>query len=301
MIGSVSVIVLTHDEERNIAACLASVASWAPVFVVDSGSTDTTADIARQHGATVVVHPFESHARQWNWALRTLPLATEWALCLDADHVVTPELREAILTAVSQDGPELDGVDGFYVTRRQMFRGQWIRHGGYYPKPLLKLLRHRCAWSDETELLDFRFYVRGRTRALVGDLVEDNRNESDIGFWLTKHIRFARLQASEELARATSSTWSVRPTLFGTPDQRVLWLKARWYRLPLFARPFVYFFYRYVLRLGFLDGKAGLVFHFLQAFWYRFVVDVMLDDLRRSGRRRTSSAAHRCLDSKQAR
>ena len=73
------------------------------------------------------------------------------------------------------------------------------------------------------------------------------------------------------------------PSLFGTPDQRILWLKERWYGMPLYVRPFIYFFYRYILRLGFLDGKEGFVFHFLQAFWYRLLVDMNLDDLRRRG------------------
>ncbi len=275
----VSVVVLTFNEERNLAACLESVADWTrQIFVVDSGSSDGTEAIACDFGAMVVKHPFDGHAPQWNWALRHLPLETEWVLCLDADHRITPELGAAIRAALERD---LDGVDGFYVTRRQFFRGCRIRHGGYYPKRLLKLLRHRNAWSDENERVDFRFYVRGRTETLAGDMIEDNRNELDIAFWLTKHVRFARLQAEEEFARASEVAWSTTPAVFGTPDQRILWMKRRWYRMPLYVRPFLYFFYRYVLRRGFLDGKAGLVFHLLQAFWYRFVVDVMLDDLRR--------------------
>ena len=275
-------IILTYNEAENLTPCLESLHGWIrEVYVVDSGSTDETADIARRHGARLVVHAFDSHARQWNWALRNLPLATDWVLCLDADQRVTSELQSAIRATFANPSTLPSGVEGFYVTRRQIFRGRWIRHGGYYPKYLLKLVRHASAWSDENERLDFRFYVRGGTAKLRGDLIEDNRNEMDLAFWLTKHVQFARLQAAEEFARRTGTVeWSVEPALFGTPDQRILWLKARWYRLPLFIRPFLYFLYRYVVRLGFLDGKAGLVFHFLQGFWYRFLVDVMLDELR---------------------
>lgn len=303
-----AVVVLTHNEERNLADCLGSVVGWAgQVFVVDSGSTDRTLEIVAQYGARVVMHPFEGHAKQWNWALRNLPLSYDWALCLDADHRVTPELRDEICELfgmkykgardnqlVMKSDERLQESDGFYIKRRQIFRGRWIRHGGYYPKYLLKLVRHGRAWSDENELLDFRLYVKGPTGTLQQDLIEDNQNELDISFWISKHNRFALLQAQEEMLRRRDGTgWNIKPSLFGTPDQRTLWLKGLWYRMPLYLRPFLYFFYRYILRLGFLDGKQGFVFHFLQGFWYRLLVDIILDDLRRAeltGMRVTASA-----------
>jgi glycosyltransferase involved in cell wall biosynthesis len=287
--ASLAVVVLTFNEERNLAACLESVAGWTgEIFVVDSGSNDHTVDIAMRYGARVVMHPFENHAKQWNWALRHLPFTYEWALCLDADHRVTPELKEELRELFNAGSESIRGqarlkaVDGFYLKRQQIFRGKWIKHGGYYPKYLLKLFRHEHAWSDENELLDFRFYVEGETATLQHDLVEDNQNEFDISFWIAKHNRFAQLQAREELLRRRDNiAWSIRPSLFGTPDQRTLWLKRSWYLLPLYVRPCLYFFYRYILRLGFLDGKQGFLFHFLQGFWYRLLVDVVLDDLRR--------------------
>jgi glycosyltransferase involved in cell wall biosynthesis len=294
----ISAVVLTYNEERNVGDCLASLSGWvAETFVVDSGSMDRTVEMARNAGAIVRHHPFETHAKQWNWALRTLPFAHDWVLCLDADHRPTPELAAEIVrifgVADSSD-PEISApesssvtVDGFYIKRREIFRGRWIKHGAYYPKYLLKLVRHERAWCDENELLDFRFYVKGATSSLAHDLIEDNQNEADISFWVTKHARFAMLQADEERRRAGGDVgWSLRPRLFGTPDQRVLWLKQRWYRMPLYLRPFLYFLYRYVLRLGFLDGKEGFIFHFLQAFWYRLLVDIRLDELRRVERER---------------
>lgn len=292
-----AVVVLTHNEEWNIPDCLASISGWArEVFVVDSGSTDRTREIAAQYGAIVVEHPFETHAKQWNWALRNLPISTEWILALDADQRMTPELRNEIIElfnreaegirgqgkAVSGQQSGLDDIDGFYIKRRQIFRGRWIRHGGYYPKYLLKFFRRGRSWSDEGELADHRFYVAGNSVRLGSDLIEDNQNESDILVWMQKHVVYAGRQAKEEFLRRQNNTgWSIRPSMFGTPDQRTLWLKRLWYRMPIYVRPFIYFFYRYFLRLGFLDGRQGLLFHFLQAFWYRIMVDVVLDDLRR--------------------
>jgi glycosyltransferase involved in cell wall biosynthesis len=290
---SLSVVILTFNEEKNLPACLASVADVTrEVFVVDSGSSDSTAAIAERHGARLATHPFAGHAAQWNWAFANLPIATEWILALDADHRVTPELASELRSLLDGHGPSAE-VAGYYVKRRQVFRGRWIRHGGYYPKYLLKLVRRGRVVSDETERLDFRLYVDGRTERLGHDLVEDNRNEADIGFFLAKHLRFASLQAQEEMERSGASSYRITPRFFGTPDQRTLYLKSFWYRLPLYLRPFLYFFYRYVLRLGFLDGKEGFLFHFLQGFWYRLVVDVKIDELRRAAKEARALEASR--------
>jgi len=278
---SVSVVVLTHNEEANLALCLASVAGWtAATFIVDSGSTDRTVEIAARYGAKVVEHRFESHAKQWAWALGNLPLTTEWVLALDADQRVTPGLATEISSLHST---ALEGIDGLYLNRRQIFRGRWIRHGGYYPKYLLKLFRRTSVRTDARDLVDHHFYVTGRTAKLRHDLIEANQKEDDISFWIEKHNRYARLLAAEELDRRRPAAGApMKSVWFGTPDQRTLALKRVWLRLPLYVRPLLYFFYRYFLRLGFLDGKQGAIFHFLQAFWFRLLVDINLDEIRYS-------------------
>src|SRR5947209_17994101 len=114
-------VVLTCNEERNLAACLKSVAGWVQeMFVVDSGSTDRTVEIARQFGATVMAHPFETHAKQWSWALRQLPPSADWILALDADQVVTAELRQE-LSELLLDEAALAGMAGGFIKRRLIF------------------------------------------------------------------------------------------------------------------------------------------------------------------------------------
>jgi glycosyltransferase involved in cell wall biosynthesis len=271
----VAVIVLTLNEEANLEACLASVAGWtSELFVVDSGSTDRTLDIASRHGARVVTHPFESHVGQWEWALGALPVTAPWILALDADQRVSDQLRTSIERVCGEPG---GSFAGFYVNRRQVFRGRWIRHGGYYPKYLLKLFGRGRGRPDPADLVDHHFRVDGGVARLDGDLIEDNRNEMRIADWIAKHNRYARLQAQEELTRLADDR--DRGRVFGHPDERVVWLKRRWRRMPLYIRPFLYFGYRYVLRLGFLDGKEGLVFHFMQGLWYRLLVDINRDEL----------------------
>ena len=286
----VSVVILTFNEARNLDATLESVSGWAAaVHVVDSGSTDATVAIARRHGAEVVQHPFDTHARQWQWALETLPLQTEWVLALDADQRLTPELRQSIAAALSERNTTDTGPDGYFVARRQVFRGRWIRHGGYYPKYLLKLFRRSRARLDARELVDHHFIVDGPLAKLRGDLIEDNRNEATIFDWTAKHNRYAALQARQEIEQASEAAVPISSVL-ASPDERTRWLKQQWRRMPLFVRPVLYVLYRYVIRLGFLDGKEGFIFHVLQGFWYRLLVDINIDESRR-GARRTEARA----------
>jgi glycosyltransferase involved in cell wall biosynthesis len=292
----VTLVVLTFNEERNLPACLENAAGWAAdIVVVDSGSTDRTAAIAKDHGARVVEHPFETHSRQWQWALANVPFSTEWVLALDADQRLTPELRAEITDRLRQPGE----TAGFFLNRRQIFRGRWIRHGGYYPKYLLKLFRRTSVSLDDTELVDHHFRVAGPTENLRCDMIEDNQNEASIAEWTAKHNRYATLQARQDVLRESvaggpTGTADVaaasRPD--GSPDGRTRRLKRVWGRLPLFVRPCLYVFYRYVLRLGFLDGKEGFVFHVLQGFWYRLLVDINTDELRsRAGVRKDDAAS----------
>ena len=273
---------LTLDEEVNLPHALEGLKGRVDdVVIVDSFSKDRTREIAEVWGARFVEHRFEGHARQWLWGFQSAGLKHDWVFMHDPDHRVTPELWDEMERLFKAGIPE--DVDGLYVRRRNVFRGKWIRHGGYYPKWMLKIVRNRGVAFDEHEF-DYRVYVPGRTLQLQGDIWEENFKEEAISFWLQKHIGFANKQAEEEMFRAEHpERWKVVPRFFGTPDQRTLWLKIRWYHLPLYVRPFLYFFYRFFVKLGFLDGKQGILFHFLQAFWYRLVVDVRLEELRRPG------------------
>jgi glycosyltransferase involved in cell wall biosynthesis len=274
-----SVVILTYNEEQNLPTCLKSLqALGCPTFAVDSGSADRTREIAAQFGVGVLDHPFTTHTQQWAWALGNVPSESEWVLALDADQAITPELATEIRTQL-KDSP----YDGWYIKRRQVFRGRWIKHGGYYPKYLLKLFRRDKVHLHIGDAVDHHFYVSGPCGKFHHDLIEANRKEDNISFWVSKHNRYAVLMASEECSNQSGNgVTPIAPALFGTPDQRALWLKRAWRRLPLYMRPALYFIYRYFLRGGFLDGKEGFIFHFLHAYWYRLLVDINIDDARRT-------------------
>jgi glycosyltransferase involved in cell wall biosynthesis len=287
-----TVLVTTRDEEVNIERTLASIHGFADqIFVLDSESRDRTKEIARRYADDVIDLAYE-HGRiiPWifQWGLDHLPIRNEWVLILEADQALPEALRQEIASILARpETPE----SGFYIRRRQIFRGHPIEHGGYGSKYLLKLFRRSCSQLDPVEQ-DTRVYVRGATAKLLQPLEEWNKKEDAILFYLEKHLRYAEAFAREEFERRTKRLpWKATPRLFGTPDERILWMKSLWYRMPLFVRPALYFGYRYFFLLGFLDGAVGTLFHFLQAFWFRLVVDVRLAELLRDSRAKKADPA----------
>lgn len=287
MTVSLSVMIPTMNEARNIGACLDSVVGWAAdIVVVDSGSTDGTLDACARRGVATVFHAFTDHASQLHWALTSIPWKHEWLLLIDADNVVTPEFRAEVEAMLRHD---TGAVDGYYSRHVQYFRNRPIR--GVNPRRL-RLVRRPCARVDHSELVDSHLTVDGRIGRLSGAILENNENELDIDFWIDKQQRFARRLAVEEILRAEAllvSTGGVQPRLTGPPHERLLWLKNVWRRLPLYVRPGMFFVYRYVFRGGFLSGWNGFVFHALQSFWFRLLVDLHIDEYRSQLRRRTIS------------
>ncbi len=275
-----SVLVTTRNEEANVERCLRSVHGFADqIFVLDSESTDRTVEIARQYAEVHTLAYDHSRIIPWifQWGLDNLPLRNDWVLILEADQAVTPELREEIAALLAR--PDAVREDGFYIRRRQIFRGKPLRFGGYGSKVLLKLFRRSRSGLDPVEQ-DTRVYVRGPVGRLRAPLEEWNVKEDSIQFYLQKHLRYAEAFAREEFERRRGDIpWKTAPRLLGTPDERILWMKSLYYRMPLFVRPTLYFLYRYFFLLGILDGKTGFVFHFLQAFWFRLIVDIRLEEL----------------------
>ena len=279
MTAPVSVIVPTLDEELNLPECLDSL-TWADqVCVVDSYSNDQTVQIARARGVHVVQHAFESYSRQKNWALENLPLRHEWVLIIDADERVTPELREEI-EALLPNAPR----DGYYVNRRFIFLGRWIRHAGWYPSWNLRLFRHRLGRYDDREVHE-HVVLDGQAGYLRNDLLHLDRRGLDA--FVARHNRYSTLEAAARFKAESGAPDRARlpVSLLASPVQRKRFLRERvWPRVP--ARPVALFVYMYILRRGFLDGRPGLalcVFHSYQ----EFIVGLKLAELRRLSSGRT--------------
>ena len=264
---SVTVIVPVRDEEMHIEACLNSVVEWADrILVVDSFSTDRTQAIVRsfrKRGVELVEHRYDGPADQKNWALDELAIDTDWVLFLDADELVTPELADEIQAACSdRENP----VAGYFVNRRIIWHGTWIRHGGWFPNWNLRLFRTGRA-RYEMRRVHEHMIVDGPTAKLEGHLVHEDLR--DLPHSIAKHNRYSNLEA-EEYERALDVEQDSYGKLWSRdPLARRRWLKTRVFaRLP--AKPLVYFLWAYVLRLGFLDGWLGLRYHLLHAMFKAF-------------------------------
>ena len=283
-----SVIILTYNEEKNIEGCLKSIYGWAnEIFIVDSHSSDKTLETANKFTEKIYQNRFESYAGQRNWALNNLPIAHDWVFFLDADEYITGELKKEIEEVL----PVTD-CDGVYIKRRFYFMGRWIRHGGYYPTWILRLFKKEKAVvvRDINEFVD----VEGKAGYLKNDFVDDNKK--GITEWIAKHNRYADYEAME-LVKAKEKGQRIKDKgekgggesakLFGNQAQRKRWIRQYIWNplMPPLIRPFIYFIYRYFFRLGFLDGKEGFIYHFLQGLWFPFLIDVKYIEMKRRNNR----------------
>ena len=273
-----SVIILTRDEQANLPDCLASLEKLgAEVFVVDSGSSDRTVEIAKQSGCQVFEHPFENHAAQINWALQNLPIKTPWIMRLDADERLTPELVEEL----KQILPDTDEkITGYQVKRRVFFMGRWIRHGGYYPTWLLRIWRTDFGVCEQRWMDEHIVLKQGKIAKFQHDIIDENKK--GLSFWIDKHNRYADREVKDMVSLVAEKEDDLLKSSQYSQAIGRRWIKKNLYaRSPLFLRAFLYFLMRYIIGLGFLDGLEGLIFHFLQGFWYRFLVDAKIYELRK--------------------
>ena len=269
-----SVVILTYNSDLSIAETIQSALPLTDdIHVVDSFSKDRTVEIARELGAAVTEHAFENYGAQRCWAIDNLPLRYGWQLHLDADERLTPELLASM-----QALPENSTESGFMVARLSMFLGREIRHGGFYPTWHMRLFRNglgRC----EMRKYDQHFYVlSGETRQLKGAMIDDLR--MPLTEWTFRHNRWADAEV-EQQSSATAGVESIQAKLTGNAIERKRKLRSFYNDAPLFVRPFGLFFYRYILRLGFLDGKEGLIYYVLQTFWFRFLIDAKTFERRK--------------------
>lgn len=272
----VTVLVSTKNEQADLPECLRRL-GWAQrVCVIDSLSTDETVPIAQAFGAEVIAFDYARDSptgwpKKRNWALDHLDFAHDWVLLMDADEWVVPELAQQIADVVSGEKlpDRAGGGKAFWINRRFIFHGRWVRYGGYYPAWNLRLFQHRLGrferitTAGDTRSGDMEVHEHiklspapgEKTAGEAGFLDHDllHHEIADFSEWIEKHNRYSSWEAA--VAR-DGVTDGIRPRLFGTPQQRRRWLKHAARRLP--CRPTLRFFYHFVLRQGFREGYLGL-------------------------------------------
>ena len=276
--SNLSVIILTFNEEIHIKRCIESLQPFAKnVYIIDSYSTDNTVKIAKSVGAHVYQNRWPgNHASQFQWGLDNCPIGTEWVMKMDADEYVLPELSAEINAKINSIPKSVSGI---YIKRRVFFMGRWMKHGGYYPTWLLRIWRYEKGRVEQRLMDEHIKLSSGDVAHFESDFVDDNKK--NLTWWIEKHNNYSIREAADVLNTLYGFTKcdEIEPFFLGTQEQRKRWLKTRYVSLPLFFRPILYFVWRYFVKFGFLDGKQGLVWHVLQGFWYRFLVDAKINEV----------------------
>ncbi|MCC8173787.1 MAG: glycosyltransferase family 2 protein [Odoribacter sp.] len=269
----ITAIILTKNEEVNIERCINSIKNLVDrIVVVDSGSTDQTVEIAKGLGAEILHHePFLHYANQFNWALDNSNIRTKWVYRIDADEVVTPELAEEIIEACKMHSE--DDVNGLVMKFKVSFMGRFLTHGGIYPFYNLTIFKFGKGRYEDRAMGEHVILSEGRTVDLKNDCLHYDFKSLDA--WISKHNWYATREVNDYLARKEAPQ-AEASALYHEASKAIKLRDGLYYKLPKFFRAKLYFWYRYYLKLGFLDGPEGRVHAFLQAYWYRYLVDAKI-------------------------
>ena len=276
--ADITAIILTYNETLHIGRCIERLNYWcSKVIVVDSFSSDDTVAIAQSAGAEIHCRTFVNQAEQFQWALSTIPIDTGWVLRVDADEYFEP----ALIAEIDERLPSMDPeTTGLVFRRKMIFRGRWIRWGTYYPVFLLRLFRNGAARMEQRWMDEHLQLLRGRSELLLrGDFVDENLQT--IGAWTDKHNRYATRHMVDFVGRRIGLI-PTEPMPTERKARTKRWLREKAFgAAPLYLRSGLYFFYRYFVRLGFLDGRHGLLWHFLHGFWFFMLIDAKIEEAER--------------------
>lgn len=281
--STLTVLIISYNEERHIARALSSVSTVADrIVVVDSFSTDNTVEIAEKHGATVFSNAWPGYSDQINWALDNTGIDTDWVLRLDSDEYLDPTLVHWLndLKQSRKNQP-----DGFLIARKLIFQEKWIRFGGYYPTWLLRLWRVGLGRSEARNMDEHIVLDLAQTPGKASGHIVDHNLQS-ISWWTAKHNKYSTLEAVAQVLEqlnlepsAPEAAQAISPRLLGNQVERKRFYKMIYKKLPYQLAATAYFLLRYILMLGFLDSRQGLTWHFLQGFWYRYLIGVKVSEL----------------------
>ncbi|AMA59746.1 glycosyltransferase family 2 protein [Bradyrhizobium sp. CCGE-LA001] len=279
---NLAIIILAYNEELHLARALEGVVGIAKeIFVIDSGSKDRTREIAEVYGAVVIEHPFVNYAKQFQWALENAPITSDWVMRLDADEIVEADLATEIVEKLPTLPREVVGIN---LKRKLIFMNRTIKHGGRGTLVLLRLWRRGYGRIEDRWMDEHMIIHGGRTVTFEGGFADCNLN--NLSFFTDKHNKYATREAIDALNQRLGfmkrdDSLSIEASSHQAAVKR--FVKEKFYnRVPFQLSALAYFLYRFVFRLGFLDGKEGAIYHVLQGFWYRFLVGAKLEELSRA-------------------
>lgn len=279
MKSEITCIILTKNEEKNLFNCLNSIKDLAErIVIVDSGSTDKTLDIAKDFNCDIFKHEFKSYAHQQNWALDNTNITTKWVYRIDADEIVSEKLKKEILE-VTQKHMD-DNINGFIMPFKIFFLGKLLKHAGNYPFLNLVIWKFGKARFSERYMGEHAILSDGKSLKLRNYC--EHHDCKTIDSWILKHNWYATREVIDLYERNGKN--ELGTNLYNNAKKTQKIRDGFYYKMPYFFRAWLYYIYRYIFKLGFLDGKAGKAYCWLQAYWYRFLVDVKLIECENNGK-----------------
>ena len=261
----ITIIILTYNEKIHLKRCIESCKKITDkIIIIDSYSTDNTVSIAQSLGANTYQNPFINNAQQFQWALDNCEINTEWVMKIDADEYLLPALVEELKIKLPNTPKQ---INGYQVKCRVHFMGKWIKRG-YYPMILNRIFRASEGYMEQKWMDEHIQLKSGQFELLENDIVDENLN--NLTWWTQKHNNYSTREAIVRLDKK----YGFLPKEYQTATTKKN--KDIYLKLPPFFRGFIYFSYRYFFRLGFLDGKKGLIWHLLQGFWYQTLIDAKI-------------------------
>jgi|SRR5690606_37910801 len=276
----ISTVILTYNEEKHIERCVKNAQRFSKqVYIVDSFSSDRTVEISESLGAIVYQNKWENnHAKQFNWGLENIPIDTDWVFRLDADEYLSDKLIDEIQTKFSTI---LQDVSGIVMERKMIFLGRTINKGNIQWN-MLRLFRYGKGFCEERWMDEHIVLTEGRAIKWDNCFYDDNSNP--LGWWIAKHNGYSIREAIDllniELNFLPYKEQNLSTEMSEDAENKRL-KKKKYARMPLFWRSAIYFLYRYFVKLGFLEGKEGFLWHFLQGWWYRTLVDAKVYEIKK--------------------
>jgi glycosyltransferase involved in cell wall biosynthesis len=271
---SITTIILTYNEEKNISRAINSIKEVSErIVIIDSFSSDNTVKIAKSLGAEVYSNKFTNYSNQFNFAVKIADIKTNWILRLDADEEISVDARDEIKYLFSNGLKS--NINGIIIPFEVVFLGKSLKHGGIYPFKKLLLFKKDIGYIENRNMDEHIILKEGRVKTLKN--ISYHNDFKDLTVWIDKHNKYASREVLDYFSISSRSLEGIN-----TNAKLKRFIKYKfYYLLPMGLRAFSYFIYRYVIRMGFLDGKPGFIFAVLQAFWYRFLVDAKIYEVKR--------------------
>ncbi|WP_226681935.1 glycosyltransferase family 2 protein [Sutcliffiella horikoshii] len=278
--ADLTTLILTYNEELNIEECIKSIKSISKrIVVVDSFSNDRTVEIARKLGAEVLQNKFVNHANQFKYGLEAANIKTQWVFRIDADERLTKKSADEI-ERICSENKETD-INGIIVRFEVNFLGRKLRHGGIYPFKKLLVFKYGYGDIEDRNMDEHIFLTEGKSVELKNDSL--HYDYKDLTYWIDKHNKYSSKEVQDYFNNLSMIDDGEKLDR-SAKIKRIVKYKI-YYKLPMGIRASFYFMYRYIIKLGFLDGKEGLIFAVLQAYWYRFLVDAKIYEAMKNNSR----------------